>query len=91
MPFRYHSSLAKLNFSSSTIYEVSALPLQPWPHLLESGFQFPGVGDGEEWGVGLLGLILTHTWPPLCHGLQGLWQVLQALRAVAGAVLGTGF
>lgn len=28
MPYHYHSSLARLNFSSSMVYEVSALPSQ---------------------------------------------------------------
>lgn len=35
MPYRYHSSLAQLNFTSSSVYEVSALQVvsAPWVSL----------------------------------------------------------
>ena len=38
MPYHYHSSLARLNFSSSVVYEVSAL--------LSQDLGFPGGGRG---------------------------------------------
>lgn len=77
MPYRFHSSLAQLNFSSSSLYEVSALQVA-------TAFCFLGRA--------LLGVVLTHMaspkrWPwVLCQVPMGQ---LQALRAMAGAVLCT--
>lgn len=79
MPYRFHSSLAQLNFTSSSVYEVSAL--QVVSALCVSG-------------RASLGVVLTHTWPSLSHEPWVLWYMpvgqLQALGAVVGAVLYTG-
>lgn len=53
MPYRFRSSLAQLNFTSSSMYEVSAL--QVVSALCVSG-------------RALLGVVLMHTWPALSHG-----------------------
>ena len=48
MPYHYHSSLARLNFSSSVVYEVSALLSQDL---------------GLPWGGGVAGSSLTYPSP----------------------------
>ena len=57
MPYHYHSSLAHLNFSSSVVYEVSALLSQDL---------------GLPWGGAWLGPH-SHTRPPKPWVLRLVW------------------